>query len=254
MIIQTKYGKFMKKTLYFTIVSTVLFLNGCNVFKTEMFRSFVIRYYEPQNLFMFETPSGNIVVNYGETNLICDWKSKGRQKELYDSLCRANNDISYNKEISYYPDPHAGDGVIDLSINRVAKIDVTSNADFDEQHPAGTSLNDIIRFMGISVYEFLQSNYRYSHNWDIKPEGFEDELYSYSQSFHSPVTGLLSELQTDDMILLDNVGLLHFEKVPTLSKTHELIITVTLDNGKILSGYSQDKSFNKYPNIIKEFE
>lgn len=247
----------MKQNLFlFAVVSSfVLLLSGCNVFKTEVFRSFIFSYYEPQEVYLFETPSGNIVINYAKTNTVCDRKSKGRQKELYDSLCRAHNDMSYNKEIMYFPSPSSMDGVVEMSINNVVKIDVTSNADFDETHPAGTSLNDIIRFMGMSVSRFLESNYRYSHDWTEKPEGFQDEERNYSYSFHNPVTGLLSELQPEDMMLLSEiVGFIHFEKNPTLDKVHELTITVTLDNGKMLSGYSNDKSYNRHPNIVKVFE
>ena len=243
------------KKMVLSLIAIFLIFSGCNVFKTELFRSFVIRYYEPQEVFMFETPDGNIIVSYNEATVICDWKSKGKQKILYDSLCKAHNDMSYNKEIMYYPSPISGDGVVDMSVNNVVEINVTSNADFDEQHLAGTSLNDIILFMGMSIHPFLESNYVYSHNWDEKPEGLKDEKYSFAQSFHSPVTGLLSELKPEDMIMLSEiVGFLHFEKNPTLSKTHELTITVTLDNGNTLSGYSKDEAFNRHSNIIKVFE
>ena len=40
------------------------------------------------------------------------------------------------------------------------EITVTSDKDFDENHPAGESLNDLCRFISFSPYKFISSGYR----------------------------------------------------------------------------------------------
>ena len=238
----------MKKSLLILFAFLFVGFISCDRFHSEVFRSFVFAYTEIENVAFGEFENGDIAMFCGRKT-ICDWRSKGAKKKLYDSLCIAHNDISYNKEISYYIAPDdSGEDAISLPIHNVASIQVFSNADFDELHPAGTSLNDLIRFCSSTVYPFLQSNYTYRYTWTT------DDCY-YAPFFCSPINKLLSEIQPADLIMLyPYLGLLHFEKSPSLSKTHELTITIVLDNGKIVPIYSRDDVFNKCPTITKIFE
>ena len=247
----------MKKIFFLIVTSVILFISGCNKFERETFRSFVYKYFHSESIFMYETDDGNISLVFSDRTTACDWKSKGRLKELYDSLCYAHNDMSYNKEIMYFGSPIEPDAER-LSINNIVSINVVSNANFDEQHPAGSSLNDVIRFMGTSLYEFLQSNYTYKYDWENKPVEYTIESNFSKLPYEAPRYALLSELTADDMRLMTvNIGVLHFIKEPTLSKTHELKIIATLDNGETISGYSQGKIGNKadrLPYITKVFD
>ena len=221
----------MKKSLLILFAFLFVGFISCDRFKWEVFRSFVWGYTEINEVFLWEDPIGFIVMAYSYNDLVCDWRSKGAKKKLYDSLCIAHNDMSYNKEIAYFdtPAPSADDGVL-LPMHNVASIQVVSNADFDELHPAGASLNDLIRFCSATVYPFLQSKYTSRHVWTA-----DDCLGYRAPSCCFPINKLLSEIQPEDLIMLNpHIGFLHFEKNPSLSQTHELTITVVLDNGKIV--------------------
>ena len=56
----------------------------------------------------------------------------------------------------------------------IAHIDVVSNANFDAQHPSGTSLNDLVYFISVSPKKYIDSGYNYSYDWANKtPEIFD---------------------------------------------------------------------------------
>ena len=238
----------MKKSFLIIFILTVFCISSCDVFKRENLRSFVWAYYEADGVHAYERSDGNIALSYTDTKIVCDWKSKKQQKELYDSLCYAHNDMTYNKTILYFISPDAIDAA-ELSVNDIVSINVVSNTDFDEQHPAWTSLNDIIRFVGISVSEYLQSNYTYQYYWDDKQDSL---IVGYP--YHSPVNKLLSEMTAEDFRFLTPViGVLHFEKEPTVSKKHGLTITIKFDNGKVIVAHSMVGD-SKKSTITKVFE
>ena len=245
----------MKKYFLTILILAVFCISSCDIYITENLRSFVWVYYEAESIRLYETDDGNIAIDYDDIKTVCDFKSKKQQKKLYDSLCYAHNDVGYNKTITYFPFPDDKDAA-GLFINDIVLINVVSNADFDEQHPAGTLLNDIIRFAGTSINEFLQSNYIYQYDWNNKPANFPAESRFTGFTYESPVNKLLSEITPKDLLFLTTYswfGFLLFEKEPTLSKEHELTVTVVLDNGKVLSAHSMDGN-SKKPTIRKVFE
>ena len=245
----------MKKSFLITLILAVFCISSCDIYITENLRSFVWVYYEAESVRLYETDNGNIAIDYDDIKTVCDFKSKKQQKKLYDSLCYAHNDVGYNKTITYFPFPDDKDAA-GLFINDIVLINVVSNADFDEQHPAGTLLNDIIRFAGTSINEFLQSNYIYQYEWKNKPADFSVESRFYGYPYHSPVNKLLSETTAEDLLSLDSescFGFLLFEKEPTLSKEHELTVTIVLDNRKVITAHSMDGNTKK-PTISKIFE
>ena len=66
----------------------------------------------------------------------------GEEKQVYDALCEKYNDVTYNRKVrysydEYYP-PRCSCFFTDMEI--------WSTADWDAGHPAGTPLDDIVRF------------------------------------------------------------------------------------------------------------
>ncbi len=147
---------------------------------------------------------------------------------LYDSLCRKHNDLSYNRRIGHSSPnfPHNY-----LAFDLVA-IHVTSSADFDAQHPAGTSLNDIVQFIAYTPYSFIQNGYPSS---DTKQDRWWEELTLINKP--------LSQCTQEDFILTlgQRYNGVFFEipccyldinALPTLSKHHTITVTVLDDAGK----------------------
>ncbi|MFC2390729.1 MAG: hypothetical protein ACFNVV_02240 [Bacteroidota bacterium] len=146
--------------------------------------------------------------------------------------------MSYNQKRSYIVAPLWGRcSAIDFK-----EIDVISDKDFDSEHPAGTSLKDIVRFVSISPKKFIDSGYKETFNWRRnKPKIFKKESM-ISSMFHEetenyfPINGLLKDIGKDEMQMLpeDTHGILFFDKEPTAEKEHTLTVTIDIGERKKL--------------------
>ena len=215
---------------------------GCDIAKTILFKSYVTIYYYSENIQLKITDAGNIAIyrEYTSENdkvktAVYSFDAKGEEKKRYDELCKIHNDISYNQKRRYIKFPDWGIcSAIDFK-----EIDVVSNKDFDSEHPAGTSLKDIVRFVSVSPKKFIDSGYKETFNWERKePKIFKKEketnkLFSYSElKNYFPINGLLKDIGTDEMQMLpeNTHGILSFDKEPTAEKEH--LLTVTIDIGE----------------------
>ena len=229
------------KRLILLSIAAVLLLLGCDRAKTVLFRSYITIYYYSKNIQLKITDDGNIAIykEYTSENVNIktasySFKSKGEEKKRYDELCKIHNDMSYNQKRSYIVAPLWGRcSAIDFK-----EIDVISDKDFDSEHPAGTSLKDIVRFVSISPKKFIDSGYKETFNWRRnKPKIFKKESM-ISSMFHEetenyfPINGLLKDIGKDEMQMLpeDTHGILFFDKEPTAEKEH--LLTVTIDIGE----------------------
>ncbi len=160
----------------------------------------------------------------------------GSERATFDALSAKHGDIGYHQDISASSScpsrPHTFLG------HDFASITVTSDADFDEAHPAGTLLNDLVQYMTYSPYPFIQSGYAYANprpanRW----ERVKEELILIDKP--------LLDCTTEDFILpfavMDDwwcggafpAFYLQVKGVPTLSKQHTITVTVMDDAGKM---------------------
>ena len=230
------------KRLILLSISAVLLCMGCDVSKTILFKSYMTIYYYSENIQLRITDAGNIAIyreyTPKEDNIKTasySFKSKGENKKIYDELCKIHNDLSYNQKRSYIVAPLWGRcSAIDFR-----EIDVVSDKDFDAEHPAGTSLKDIVRFVSVSPKKFIDSGYKETFNWEknepkiFKKEEETDKLFDYSElKNYFPINGLLKDIGKDEMQMLpvNTYGILSFDKEPTAEKEH--LLTVTIDIGE----------------------
>ena len=233
------------KRLILLSIAAVLLLLGCDRAKTVLFRSYITIYYYSKNIQLKITDDGNIAIykEYTSENVNIktasySFKSKGEEKKRYDELCKIHNDMSYNQKRSYIVAPLWGRcSAIDFK-----EIDVISDKDFDSEHPAGTSLKDIVRFVSISPKKFIDNGYKETFNWRRnKPKIFKKESM-ISSMFHEetenyfPINGLLKDIGKDEMQMLpeDTQGILFFDKEPTAEKEHTLTVTIDIGERKKL--------------------
>lgn len=80
-------------------------------------------------------------------------------------------------------------------------LEIWSTADWDAGHPAGTPLDDIVRFESDTPWPYIRSGY--TQRYSDKKRG---EYY--------PVHCLVSELTADDMTLLPDYFLSCLPRVP----------------------------------------
>ena len=233
------------KRLILLSIAAVLLLLGCDRAKTVLFRSYITIYYYSKNIQLKITDDGNIAIykEYTSENVNIktasySFKSKGEEKKRYDELCKIHNDMSYNQKRSYIVAPLWGRcSAIDFK-----EIDVISDKDFDSEHPAGTSLKDIVRFVSVSPKKFIDSGYKETFNWRRnRPEIFKKDsiiqiMFLSETESYFPINGLLKDIGSDEMQMLpvNTHGILFFDKEPTAEKEHTLTVTIYIGARKKL--------------------
>ena len=232
----------MKRVIFLSLAAVLLCM-GCDISKTELFKSYVNTYRYSENIQLRITDAGNIAIYREYTSegdniktAVYSFKSKGEEKKIYDELCKIHNDLSYNQKRSYI---RFTDWGICSAID-FREIDVVSNKDFDSEHPAGKSLKDVVRFVSISPKQFIDSGYKATFDWKKNEPGFFAKdpmipsMFRYEKENHFPINGLLSDIGKDEMQMLpvNTHGILFFDKQPTAEKEHSLTVTIYTREGK----------------------
>ncbi|MDR2891206.1 MAG: hypothetical protein LBV18_06400 [Alistipes sp.] len=211
-------------------------------------RSFAVSFYETESIelaiaFPADDPT-IIYFNVNKGTIVGDFQDAGEKKEIYDALCEKYGDMSFERE-------DLTNHVISFQAESFVSVEIVSDEDFDEAHPKGSSLNDLILFDSASSKPYIDSGYEKCDwgNDDVFVFGFGGPRRPYY-----PVRKKVSELMKDDLELLfagssclylgDGIpkfgqcsafGFFHFEKSPTLSKVHNVTVTMTADDGRVFS-------------------
>jgi hypothetical protein len=219
-------------------LAAILFSNyGCKEYGRDLSRrSYAMYFYEMQGIELTaypEYPDMKTVIVWQATSITAyGYKDTGERRATYDALCAKYGDMSYNRE-EFVP---IGEEPSFLAYSPVS-IEIVSDVDFDDEHPAGTSLADIVTYDGHSSKPFIDSGYQ--------PYYWEDmDRFHYYEKVHErpyyPVNKKVSELTVEDLMLVYGVGSelpwghLYFQ-VPTLSQTHNIKVTLTDERGKKFS-------------------
>ncbi|MBO5661074.1 MAG: hypothetical protein J6R93_01165 [Tidjanibacter sp.] len=166
---------------------------------------------------------GDLKLNPNNPNFIgFDWfagdeyayDSKGENKERYKELCVKHNDTNYDRRAIKPED--AGGIRGDARYRRVfghdfVEIDVISDRDFDDAHPAGTSLGDVVKYGGKSYWEYVKRG--------------------YTGNPVSELDGYINNIPEDGLCLLKYFWLNFPEVSVEASGTHNLQILFVVDDG-----------------------
>ncbi len=127
------------KHIALAAVAATTFLISCNRVDYYQADSYVGRYDDLTKI--------TLVRNDGDAVCI-DVKSDfdaqgcyGPGDEKYSDLCRKHGDVGYNRKIAYL----SGRDVV-YNASDLLSVKVYSDRDFDAEHPAGSSLADIVMF------------------------------------------------------------------------------------------------------------
>ena len=243
----------MKNLIYLiTVVFFVIALTSCDVVQTEKIRSYVIAYGNVDSISLLKTESGNLLLRISHTDDGVNWRSNGDDKVKYDNLCRSHNDMSCFRTLRFIEFPRSGYFMMEDAV----AIEVTSNQDFDEKHPAGSSLNDVVRFCSATPAPYIQSGYELSYDWvNNYPQGYykekdlEDVSSNYQKELNDPsfdikalypIDDLLKDISSDQLELLGigngfHLGYLIFEAQPNTSTVHKLTVSMTTETEKTLN-------------------
>ena len=158
--------------------------------------------------------------------------------DVHRQLSEKHNDIP--------PSPLHGFGTVAREmagghyfVKDFVSLEVTSDQDFDEQHPAGTSLLDILHFGTNTPYRVLRNNYQWKFDTDvlivdIVPDGVvapaEFEAFRKKQLFNTYKCG--KDVRPEDMTIL-GFHVLSFDKLPEPVGPRNIHIRMTADDGTV---------------------
>lgn len=137
--------------------------------------------------------------------------------ENFKELSNHYGDNTYNRKVMdfRYHDERA-------LADQYAGIKIVSDADFDENHPAGSSLADIIMCLYGTYWPYIQSNY------------LDTPDNSHAKSVD--VLKRINELTVEDLTLIRTTDkfyfYLYFLNTPTLATQHNFTITMTTVEGE----------------------
>ena len=209
-------SKLMLKSL--VIGALLLFVvSSCNKVYDHKMRSYVHEYciIDSVSVVAVEDTYRDLVHLELWPRMISGCNFLNRNVELYDEICRANGDMSYNR-VNYL--------ILNIMEKRcitpnIASIEVVSDKDFDIKHPAGLPINDCIILSFTSAYDYVKNGYK-----------GEDPLDSRERK-------LISDLCPEDLkMLLCYYGITPvfiFEKSPEILDVHTLTFKVTLEDGTV---------------------
>ena len=158
--------------------------------------------------------------------------------ERHRELSRKNGDVGFDRyvDVSNGPFMHC----VWNTDNLMTAMSIVSNADFDETHPAGTPLDDIVDITYYSYKSIIENDY-------ALPEG----RYCHSDCHYS-VTKLLSEFESEDSLFMESTCSfwtineysfwLEVVQEPTLAMQHTFTVTIEFEHGEPYS-FSFDMDF-----------
>ncbi len=244
----------MKKiVIVLGIMAIFILLQNC-VNYDVVYKSFVTKYlvFSNNDIELRNTKAGNIAITHNsDANVMYvsyNDANGSKEKELYDKLCKEHNDMTYNNKRNWKVD---GPGIATASATDFTSIDIKSNKDFDAEHPAGSSLKDIVRFVSFSPKRFIDSGYKDRSDWvSSKPQIFDREPEMENKigeeildagwkdwSAFFVINKLLTEIGNDEMQMLPPArhGYLIFDKSPTTQKEHLLTVTIHIRGGRAIT-------------------
>lgn len=190
------------------------------------------------NLYLRTSPS-HAPVRYGVLS------EDAQLRQRYKDKCAEHGDEGFPFEFRYGPDlmPNS------FPDKDFTAIEVVSDADFDEQRPAGSRLDDMMLFCSASPWPFIRSGYSRQADWSDGDIPFVMRHYYHivepydtenSRSYH-PVYGKASEMGADELTLLGGdegggrrglIGVMTFLKEPDSGGEHNITVTLVAADGE----------------------
>lgn len=191
---------------------------------------------------------------------LCSFTNE-QTKDIFDKFSKSHGDTAYNKTKSLcvgskanknnpmIPPEQAGLGM------DIQSIVITSDAEYDDNHPVGTPLNDLVRCVSYSLMEYIRQGYpedfpivtKKNEGEEIAGVSIDIENYlltAWQFGYWTRQDKLLSEYTAEDFKLINRyevfpansgnennelhpVALFQFTVLPTLAKEHNFKITIT---------------------------
>lgn len=136
----------------------------------------------------------------------CEWISPESDPQEFERLAIRNGDVGYNRWLEFWEYPSA-------FADNFQTMHITSNADWDEEHPAGTLLDDILWAEFWSYADYIRSGYETGGGNNVQM--------------------LVEDLKADDMQMIRDYVIIYFTKTPTIDPIHTLTVEWTTVEGEV---------------------
>lgn len=143
-------------------------------------------------------------------------------EQIYEALCEKHGDRK-NPPVSWFLARQSTFGRYYSTIDFMA-LEVNCTEDFDTNHPAGSSLLDILHFATTTPNRVLQNNYQLYFDTDVL---FTEEG---QQLFNICKKGV--DVKAEDLTIL-NFIFLTFDKLPEPVGPRNIKVRLTADDGKV---------------------
>jgi len=187
-----------------------------------------------------------------DSRMYCYCSDGEEHRERYERLCSDNSDDNYKPRLT----PRGGGVYRAVSAHDIVSIDVVSDADFDAEHLAGTSVSDIMAYVGASAKPYIDSGYTQSV---VEYESRHPLIAYFGKVIPSYFSSMIRErcakvsaadfkmvgVQRMDAINDDEIRYVTAQNFtlcalycwirPTLAQSHNFTATFTFDDGRQMS-------------------
>lgn len=160
--------------------------------------------------------------------------------EAFSSLCEKHGD-TVKSPVGCFRQITKSDASLYHFYQDFTALEVTSEDDFDSNHPAGSSLLDIIHYATDSPYRVLRNNYRTDFKENslivrVTDDKYLSEFFGddpvYRQLFNTFKKG--TDVKPEDLTILGNIYI-SFDKYPDVIGPKHIMIQMTADTGEVYS-------------------
>lgn len=160
--------------------------------------------------------------------------------EAFSRLCEKHGDTA-KSPVGCFSQFSKSDRSIYHFYQDFTAIEVTCEEDFDSNHPAGSSLLDIIHYATDSPYRVLKNNYQIEFKDNslivrVTDDKFLSEFFGdepvYRQLFNTFKQG--TDVKPEDLAILGNI-FISFDKYPDVIEPKHIRIQMTADTGEVYS-------------------
>lgn len=183
---------------------------------------YVLSFYRPQEFELYPSYNGPTLGLYcQQSGVNYNYRDdpNGYYGQKYSALCERYDDVNYSKVrefVDYY------DGGYDFLADNIVSIELFAQTDYDEQRPAGSSLNDIC------VIEYQSPRKHIANGYVGKIE---------------PITKPLTECTPDDFVLMGDgyiiICSMRLTKLHTHCVEQQIMARITDEAGNVFTSTTQ---------------
>lgn len=173
----------MKKIILFFLI--FLSISSCDANKQDDYGTsehYIFQYvYDVASAEIISYPEGVYRLCMDGTTVTANGPASDPAKQKYNSLAKQFNDVSFNKSILWiFSEPVLAD--------TLTQVNFTCRQAFDQNHPANSHIDDLIKVSYTSVREYVESGYKLPDSYKVTTE----MLPSFNEKNHILIDAGLS--------------------------------------------------------------